>query len=95
MLDSALVERIERVYSKQLDSSGLFKEQLSRSRREPLSLEQSNEVTRLEGQVETLRANLTNILSLATEVKDHTVDKISEKDDFEIGLDVLLETHRF
>ena len=48
----------------------------------------------MEGQVETLRTNLTNILGLAEEVKDHTIDKILEKDDLEIGLDVLLGKHR-
>ena len=94
VLDSALVERIERVYSEQLDTSAPFLEQLSRWRKEPLSTEQSNEVTRLEGQVATLRANLTNILDLAGEVKDHTIDKILEKDDLALGLDVLLGKHR-
>ena len=94
VLDSALVERIERIYAEQLDTSALFKEQLSRWRQGPLSPKQSNEVARLEGQVETLRANLANILDLAGEVKDHTIDKILEKDDLEIGLDVLLGKHR-
>ncbi|MGB5495352.1 MAG: hypothetical protein WBM97_12845 [Sedimenticolaceae bacterium] len=94
VLDSALVERIERAYSEQLDTSALFLEQLSRWRQGPLSAEQSNEVTRLEGQVAILRANLTNILDLAAEVKDHTIDKILEKDDLALGLDVLLGKHR-
>ncbi len=94
VLDSALVERIERAYSEQLDTSALFLEQLSRWRKGPLSAEQSNEVTRLEGQVAVLRANLTNILDLAAEVKDHTIDKILEKDDLALGLDVLLGKHR-
>jgi hypothetical protein len=95
VLDSALVERIERAYSEQLDTSALFKEQLSRWRKEILSLEQSKAIMRLEGQVEALRANLTNILGLADEVKDHTIDKILEKDDLALGLDVLLGKHRF
>ena len=94
VLDSALVERIERAYSEQLDTSTLFQEQLSRWRKGALSAEQSNEVTRLEGQVETLRANLTNILDLAAEVKDHPIDKILEKDELALGLDVLLGRHR-
>ena len=51
-------------------------------------------VARLEGQVETLRANLTNILDLAGEVKDRTIDKILEKDDLALGLYVLLGKHR-
>ena len=51
-------------------------------------------VARVEGQVATLRANLTNILDLAGEVKDHTIDKILENDDLALGLDVLLGKHR-
>ena len=93
-LDSALVERIERAYSEQLDTSALFLELLSRWQKGSLSAEQLNEVTRLEGQVETLRANLTNILDLAGEVKDHTIDKILEKDDLALGLEVLSGKHR-
>jgi hypothetical protein len=95
VLDSALVERIERAYSEQLDTSALFKEQLSRWRKEILSLEQSKAIMRLEGQVEALRANLTHILGLADEVKDQTIDKILDKDDLALGLDVLLGKHRF
>ena len=94
VLDSALVERIERSYSEQLETSALFLEQLSHWRKGSLSAEQSNEVTRLEGQVATLRANLTNILDLAGEVKDHTIDEILEKDDLALGLDILLGKHR-
>jgi hypothetical protein len=94
VLDSALVERIERVYSEQLDTSDLLKEQLSRWRQGPLSPKQSNEVARLEGQVVTLRANLTNVLDLVGEVKDHTIDKILEKDGLALGLEVLLGKHR-
>ena len=77
-----------------MDTSELFKEQLSRWREEPLSPEQSNEVTRLEAQVERLRANLTSILGLAGEVKDHTIDKILEKDDLALGVDVFLGKHQ-
>ncbi len=95
VLDAELVERIERVYSEQLHTSELLKEQLSRWRREPLLSEQSNEVTRLEDQVVTLRANLTNVLDLVGKVKDHTIDKILEKDDLALGLEVLLGKHRF
>jgi len=75
VLDSALIERIERVYSEQVDICDLLEEQLSRWRQGPLSSEQSNEIARLESQVATLRANLTNVLDLVGEVKDHTIDK--------------------
>ena len=94
VLDSALVERIQRAYFGQLDTSELFKEQLIRWQNKPLSTAQGNEVLRLQGQIEKLRTNLSHILGLANEVKDKTIDKILEKDDFELGLDVLLGKHR-
>jgi hypothetical protein len=94
VLDSALVEHIQRAYSGQLDTSGLFKEQLTRWQNEPLSTAQANAILRLQGQVEKLSTNLSHILGLADEVKDKTIDKILEKDDFELGLDVLLGKHQ-
>ncbi len=94
VLDSALVERIQRAYSEQLDTSELFKEQLIRWQNEQLSTAQANEISRLQGQVEKLRTNLSHILGLADEVKEKTIDKILEKDDFELGLDFLLGKHR-
>jgi len=48
----------------------------------------------LQGQVEKLRTNLSHILGLADEIKDKTIDKILEKDDLELGLDVLLGKHQ-
>jgi hypothetical protein len=94
VLDSALVERIQRAYSEQLETSGLFKEQLTRWQNEPLSTAQANEVLRLQRQVEKLSTNLSHILGLADEIKDKTIDKILEKDDFELGLDFLLGKHQ-
>jgi hypothetical protein len=94
LLDSTLVDRIQRAYSGQLDTSGLFKEQLTRWQNEPLSTAQANEVLRLQGQAEKLSTNLSHILGLADEVRDKTIDKILEKDDFELGLDFLLGKHQ-
>jgi hypothetical protein len=55
---------------------------------------EANEVLRLHGQVEKLRTNLSHILGLADELKDKTIDTILEKDDLELGLDVLLGKHQ-
>lgn len=93
-LDSALVERTQRVYSEQLETTALFKEQLARWRKEALSPARAGEVARLVGQVERLRTNLTNILDRVDEVKDKTIDKMLEKEDFELGLEFLLGKHR-
>ena len=94
VLDSALVERIESAYSNQLETSGLFLEQLARWKSKPMSSDQQNEVVRLEKQVEKLQAVMNDILSLASELKKHTIDRIMEKDDLELGLEILKGKHR-
>jgi len=89
VLDSALVERIESAYSNQLETTGLFLEQLARWKSKPMSSDQRNEVVRLEKQVEKLQAVMNDILSLASELKKHTIDRIMEKDDLELGLEIM------
>ena len=89
VLDSALVERIESAYSNQLETTGLFLEQLARWKSKPMSSDQRNEVVRLEKQVEKLQAVMSDILSLASELKKHTIDRIMEKDDLELGLEIM------
>ena len=88
-LDTALVERIESAYSNQLETTGLFREQLARWTSKPMSFDQRNEVARLEKQVEKLQTVMNDILSLASEVKEHTIDRVLEKDDLELGLEIL------
>jgi len=89
VLDSALVERIESAYSNQLETTGLFLEQLARWKSKPMSSDQRNEVVRLEKQVEKRQAVMNDILSLASELKKHTIDRIMEKDDLELGLEIM------
>lgn len=51
VLDTALVERVEEVYTTQAEDFWLFEEQLTRWRREPLSDAQAREIARLEGRL--------------------------------------------
>ena len=90
VLDTALVGRIESAYSERLETTGLFREQLSRWQTESMSSEQESEVARLEKQVEKLQAVMSDILSLASELKKNTIDQILERDDLELGLEVLM-----
>jgi hypothetical protein len=48
------------------------------------------ELDRLEGQLERLRAVLTNILELAEEIKQGTIEQVLAKSDLELGLEALL-----
>ena len=54
-----------------------------------MSSDQRNEVARLEKQVEKLQTVMNDILSLASELKEHTIDRILEKDDLELGIEIL------
>jgi hypothetical protein len=89
VLDTTIVERIESAYSNQLETTGLFREQLARWKSKPMSSDQRNEVARLEKQIEKLQTIMNDILSLACEGKEHTIDRILEKDDLELGLEIL------
>jgi len=72
-----------------LEDASLYDEQLSRWKKEQLSDSQRQEVERLTKQMETLREVCEEILSLAVELKEGTIDRILEKSDIEIALEVL------
>ena len=90
VFDDALVDRIDRVYGDALEMTGLFEQQLRRWRNSGLTVDQKQEVARLEGQVLCLRRGLTAILALAAEIRQGTIDRIMDKSDLELGLEVLL-----
>jgi len=90
ILDDALVERIIRVYSEQEEMLPVYEEQLSRWKRETLTQEQQQEISRLETQLNRYRTVLNQILGLAREHAEFTIEKVIERDDAQVGLDVLL-----
>ena len=90
VFDDALVDRIDKVYGDALEMTGLFEQQLRRWRNSGLTVDQKQEVARLEGQVLCLRRGLTAILALAAEIRQGTIDRIMDKSDLELGLEVLL-----
>lgn len=83
------VDRVIRVYNTQLEDASLYNEQLSRWKKEELSESQRQEVERLTKQVEKLRGICQEILSLAKELKEGTIDRILEKSDIQVALEVL------
>lgn len=90
VFDDAPVDRIARVYGEALDMANLFEQQLRRWRNSGLTVDQEQAVARLEGQVLCLRQRLTAILALAAEIRQGTIDRVMEKSDLELGLEVLL-----
>jgi uncharacterized protein Smg (DUF494 family) len=55
-----------------------------------LTIHKREEIDRLSVQLEQLRVVLTNILVLADELKEGTIDKVLAKNDLELGIEVLL-----
>ena len=90
VLDDATVQRSIKLHTEQRDFLGVFAEQLSRWRHEHPTDAQRRELDRLEGQLESLRAVLTNILELAEELQQGTIERVLAKSDLELGLEALL-----
>jgi hypothetical protein len=89
VLDDATVERSIKLHTEQLDFTWVFREQLDRWRLTDLTNHEREEIDRLSVQLERLRKVLTNILALADELKEGTIDKILAKSDLELGIEVL------
>jgi len=89
VLDDYTVDRVHSAYTTQLEDVSLFDEQLARWKKGQLSSSQRQEVERLIKQAEELRKGCLQILSLAAELKKGTINRILEKSDIELALDVL------
>ncbi|MBK8752967.1 MAG: hypothetical protein IPL99_15635 [Candidatus Competibacteraceae bacterium] len=90
VLDDATVERSIKLHTEQRDFLGVFAEQLARWRNEQPTDAQRRELDRLEGQIERLRVVLTDILELAKELQQGTIERVLAKSDLELGIEALL-----
>jgi hypothetical protein len=85
-----LVDRIETVYGETAEVLPVFEEQLRRWGAAPVSVVQRAEVTRLVGQLARLRPMVEEVLALAKEIRQGTIDRVQEKTDLELGLEALM-----
>ena len=90
VLDDATVERSITLHTEQRDFLGVFAEQLAHWRNERPTDAQRRELDRLEGQLERLRAVLGDILELAEELKQGTIERVLAKNDLELGIEALM-----
>ena len=90
VLDDATVERSIKLHAEQRDFLGVFAKQLARWRNEQPTDAQRRELDRLEGQLEHLQAVLTNILALAEELQQGTLERVLAKSDLELGIKAVL-----
>ena len=92
MLDDATIDRIERAHGEQLEFVDIYAKQLRRWRDEGPSASQRLELDRLEEQNHRLREVTTEVLALATELRNGTIDRIMDMSDLELGLQALVGT---
>jgi len=90
VLDDATVERSIKLHTEQRDFVWVFAEQLARWRNEYPTDAQRRELDRLEGQLERLRVVLNDILQLAGELKQGTIERVLAKSDLELGIEALM-----
>ncbi|KOP22565.1 hypothetical protein AMR41_30895 [Hapalosiphon sp. MRB220] len=95
VLDDYTVGRVIKLYSQQLEFLDIYAEQLARWKALDLNATQKKEITRREEQLEKLVGANTAILALASKLKEGTIEKVLEKPDLEMGLDVLLGQMKF
>ncbi len=90
VLDDATVRRVINVFTKQQKDFWLFEEQLKRWQSGPLTAAQREEVEHLLTQMLALRENNEQVLALARELAQGTIEKVLAKSDAELGLEFLL-----
>ena len=90
VLDDALVARIIRLYTEQQEMLPIYGEQLARWEREDPTEKQRAEIERLERQLEQFVVVIQDILELAREHEQFTIEKVMERDDAQVGIDFLL-----
>jgi len=92
VLDDAAIDRVERVHREQLQFLDIYAEQLRRWQDQGPSAARREELDRLEEKNRNLRQVTTEVLTLATELRKDTIDRITAMSDLELGLQALLGT---
>lgn len=90
VLDDFTVSRVIDVHKQTLDDLLLYEEQLARWKKLELKDDQRREIEILTDEAARLRETTVSILALAGELKKGTIERVLEKDDFELGLETLL-----
>ena len=83
---------MERVHREQLELVDIYAEQLRRWRDQGPSAARRQELDHLEEKNRNLRQVTTEVLTLASELRKGTIDRIMAMSDLELGLQALLGT---
>ena len=86
VLDDATVNRSIKLYSEAPEINECYRRQLSRWKKGEVTIDQLQELERLEQQVKQLEQCQSKILKLAKSFKGNTIDQVLGKSDLELGL---------
>lgn len=89
ILDDETVWRIIKLHNEQNENVSHFLEQCRRWRKQKLNAQKEQWVDQIESNVKALKKINQQILFLTNHYKDGTIDKILQKDDIELALDIL------
>lgn len=90
MLDNATIDRIERVQTERLEFVYIYAQQIGRWRARRTSLSQARELDRMEAQNGHLRSATMEVLALARELRQGTIESVVGLSDVEYSLQALL-----
>lgn len=88
-LDDYTVNQLARAFTDQAETLGRYEQQLDRWRRLRLQSDQAFEVDRLKAQLGRLVTLNADILALAQDLKQGTINRVLEKSDAEVGMESL------
>jgi hypothetical protein len=91
VLDDAIIDRVERVHTEQMEFVDIYTRQISRWRNEKPSAAQSRELDRMDEQNQQLPSVTADVLAMASELRKGTIDRVSGMSDIELGLQYLLD----
>ena len=90
VLDDATIDRVEEVHTEQMEFVAIYTEQINRWRREKPSAAQTRALDRMATQNEQLRDVTADVLALARELRNGTIERVLGMSDAELGLQWLL-----
>ncbi len=93
VLDDATIDRVERVHTEQMEFVDIYTQQIARWRTEKPSPAQTRELDRMQEQNKQLQVVTADVLTLASELRKGTIDRVLAMTDLELGLQALLGTN--
>ena len=88
VLDDATIERIIKIFTEQQEFIPIYSNQLLKwQQEETLTITNQKEIDRLQVQVELWKKGLTDILTLAEELKMGTIEKVMQMNDLDLGIE--------